>query len=218
MDLVGNFCKKNNCLLFVDAISGFLADEFSMTRYNIDVAITGSQKALSLPPSLSFIVLNEKAQNIVNQNKVRSMYFNLADYLKNGERGQTPFTPAVGSLIQLNEKLKRIEKNGGIKAENLKYSERAEYFRNKIQSLPFKIFTAPEDSSNCVTALMHTDPSVNAYSIFEVLKDEYKIWICPNGGDLKEKIFRVGHIGSISKKDINTLIKAFKALQKRGLI
>ena len=220
MKLVGDFCKRNNCLLFVDAISGFLADEFSMKEMNVNIAITGSQKALSLPPSLSFIIMDKKAQEKCLSHKVKSMYFDLQDYLKNGERGQTPFTPAVGSLIQLNEKLNRIEKNGGIKSENKKYEERAAYFRNKIisEKLPFRIFTAQNDSSNCVTALVHTNPDYNVYKIFETLKDEYGIWICPNGGDMKEKVFRVGHIGSISKREIDVLIKAFKSLQKRGLI
>ena len=220
MALVGDFCKHNNCLLFVDAVSGFLADEFSMKKMNVNVAITGSQKALSLPPSLSFIVMDKKAQEKVCSHKVKSMYFDLQDYLKNGERGQTPFTPAVGSLIQLNDKLKRIEANGGIKSQNKIYSERAAYFRTRIkeEGLPFKMFTELKDSSNCVTALIHTNPQLNVYKIFETLKDEYGIWICPNGGDMKEKVFRVGHIGSISKNEIDKLIKAFKSLQKRGLI
>ena len=220
MKLVGDFCKRNNCLLFVDAISGFLADEFSMKEMNVNVAITGSQKALSLPPSLSFIVMDAKAQEKCSSHKVKSLYFDLQDYLKNGERGQTPFTPAVGTLIQLNEKLNRINKLGGIKSENKKYAERAAYFRTRLESegLPFKMFTALSDSSNCVTALIHTNPQVNVYKIFETLKDEYGIWICPNGGDMKEKVFRVGHIGSISNKEIDKLIKAFKSLQKRGLI
>ena len=220
MELVGDFCKRNGLLLFVDAISGFLADEFSMKKFNVNVAITGSQKALSLPPSLSFIVMDKKAQEKCCSHKVKSMYFDLPDYLKNGERGQTPFTPAVGSLIQLNEKLNRIKANGGIASENKKYAERAAYFRTQLetQKLPFKLFTMPQDSSNCVTALVHTNPQINVYKIFETLKDEYAIWICPNGGDMKEKVFRVGHIGSISNKEIDKLIKAFKSLQKRGLI
>lgn len=220
LKLVGDFCRRNNILLFVDAISGFLADEFSMKDMNVDIAITGSQKALSLPPSLSFIIMNQKAIDKCCSHKVKSMYFDLQDYLKNGERGQTPFTPAVGTLIQLHEKLNRINKNGGIKSENKKYSERAAYFRNKItdSALPFKMFTALKDSSNCVTALVHKNPEYNVYKIFEILKDEYNIWICPNGGEMKEKVFRVGHIGSISNNDINKLISAFKSLQKRGLL
>ena len=57
-----------------------------------------------------------------------------------------------------------------------------------------------------------------AYDIFLKLKDEYNIWICPNGGDLKDKIFRVGHIGALTEKDNTILVNAFKDLQKRGII
>lgn len=70
--------------------------------------------------------------------------------------------------------------------------------------------------SNAVTPLhpLH----VSAYEIFIRLKNEYGIWICPNGGEMKEKIFRVGHIGALTKEDNTTLVDAFKDLQKRGLL
>ena len=64
------------------------------------------------------------------------------------------------------------------------------------------MFVPSEYSSNCVTALMPTNPNVNAHKVFEIVKDEYDIWICPNSGKLAEKVFRVGHIGSIEKKEI----------------
>ena len=218
MQLVSNFCKKNHCFLFVDAISGFLADKLSMKEMHINAVITGSQKALSLPPSMSFTVFDAEAQKRCAQNEVKSLYFNYAEYLKNGERGQTPFTPAVGTLLQLNDKLKRIAQEGGIHHANDAMKERAEYFRNKIKHLPFKIFTPENATSNCVTALAPIHDGVSAYRIFEILKDEYNIWICPNGGDLAEKVFRVGHIGHITKQEIDTLIVAFEDLQKRKLI
>lgn len=218
MNLVGDFCKRNNIFLFVDAVSGFLADKISMKEMHINAAITGSQKALALPPSMSFTVLDETAQKRCYENKVKSMYFNYADYLKNGERGQTPFTPAVATLLQLNEKLRRIEANGGIVAMNKVAKDRADYFRNKIQHLPLKMLTEKDSSSNCVTALTPTNQGVNAHKIFEIIKDEYGIWICPNAGDLAEKVFRVGHIGSISNEEIDKLIFAFDDLVKRRLI
>lgn len=218
MEMVGEFCQRNNIFLFVDAISGFLADEFSMRQMHVNAAITGSQKALSLPPSMSFTVMDAEAQRRCTTNKVRSMYFNYADYLKNGERGQTPFTPAVGTLIQLNEKLKRIEKTGGIAAMNTAAKKRADYFREKIKHLPLKMFTALPDSSNCVTALMPTNKDVNAHKIFEIIKDGYGIWICPNGGDMAEKVFRVGHIGNITNAEIDRLVEVFDDLVKRKLL
>ena len=60
--------------------------------------------------------------------------------------------------------------------------------------------------------------SASAYDIFNILKDEYGIWICPNGGELKDKIFRVGHIGELTSEDNDKLIDALKDLRKRGLI
>ena len=218
MNLIGDFCKRNNLFLFVDAISGFMADELSMKKMHINAAITGSQKALGLPPSMSFTVMDPDAIERCQRINVRNLYLNYPDYLKNGERGQTPFTPAVGTLIQLNEKLKRIELSGGIAHQNTIAREKAEYFRNKIRSLPFKLFSATKDSSNCVTALCPTNPNVNAHKLFEIIKDEYGIWVCPNAGDMAEKVFRVGHIGSITYEEIDLLVNTFFDLQKRKLL
>jgi len=218
MNLVGDFCNRNGIFLFVDAVSGFLADRLSMKEMHINAAITGSQKALALPPSMSFTVLDDKAQKRCTEHKVKSMYFNYADYLKNGERGQTPFTPAVGTLLQLNEKLNRIAANGGINAMNKLAKERADYFRLRIKQLPLTMFTDKLYSSNCVTALTPTKENVNAHKIFEILKDEYKIWICPNAGGYAEKVFRVGHIGSIQTGEIDKLIEAFEDLVKREIL
>lgn len=209
MNMIGDFCRRNNMFLFVDAVSGFLADEISMKKMNINAAITGSQKALALPPGLSVICMDEKAVERCNTNKVHSLYFNLASYLKNGERGQTPFTPAVSILIQLNSRLKELAKDNG-KAEHAKIAERASYFRNIIKELPFTVFTDLSALSNCVTALKVNDEKVSAHRLFEVVKDEYKIWICPNGGELKDKVFRVGHIGNLSLSDYDSLAKALK--------
>ena len=70
--------------------------------------------------------------------------------------------------------------------------------------------------SNAVTPLKPRN--VSAYDIFLTMKDEYHIWICPNGGNLKDKVFRVGHIGALTKDDNTTLINAFKDMQQRGLL
>lgn len=218
MNMVGGFCKRNNCFLFVDAVSGFLADKLSMKEMHINAAITGSQKALALPPAMSFTVMDKEAQRRCFENKIKSMYFNYADYLKNGERGQTPFTPAVGTLLQLNEKLTRIENCGGIVEMNRLAKERAEYFREKIKNLPLRIITGKDCTSNCVTALSPTKKGVNAHKIFEIIKDEYGIWICPNAGEMAEKVFRVGHIGSIKKDEIDKLIEVFEDLIRRNLL
>lgn len=213
LEMVSHYCQKYDLFFVVDAISYFIADKFNMEELKVDVMITGSQKALACPPGISVIVLSKKAVKRVEETKVKSLYFDLANALKNGERGQTPFTPAVGILRQINMRLKEIDVIG-IEAEQNKVKALAEDFRSRIKELPFEI--ASESMSNAVTPLHPLN--VSAYDIFLTLKDEYGIWVCPNGGELADKIFRVGHIGELTIEDNTKLIEALFDMKKRGLI
>lgn len=214
LNLISKFCKRNNLFLIVDAISSFLADPIDMDACGIDMLITGSQKALFCPPGISMIVMSSGAVERVERNDVKCMYLNLKSALKNGERGQTPFTPAVGILRQINARLREIDENGGAEAETARIAELAADFRDKIKGLPFQIIS--ESLSNAVTPLHSL--TVPAYDIFVKLKDEYGIWVCPNGGHLAEKVFRVGHIGALTKEDNSTLIAAFNDLHEKNFI
>lgn len=212
--MISEFCKKNNMFLLVDAISSFLADEFDMEKLGVDLMLTGSQKALACPPGISVIVLSEHAVQRVYEKTPQCLYLDLKEALKNGERGQTPFTPAVGILRQIHARLLEIEKAGGVEAETAKIASLAADFREKIKDMPFEI--PSESMSNAVTPLHPLN--VSAYKIFETLKDEYHIWVCPNGGALAEKIFRVGHIGALTTDDNTSLVEALKDMQNRGLL
>ena len=212
--LLGDFCEEEGMLFVVDAISSFLADPLDMLECHADVIITGSQKVLACAPGISIIVLGERALTRIEKNEVMCMYLNLKDALKNAERGQTPFTPAVGILRQINARLKGIKAKGGTASEIRVIKAQAEDFRMKIKDLPFEIVS--DSMSNALTPLHPTTAS--AYDIFLHLKDEYGIWICPNGGEMKDKIFRVGHFGAQTFEDNDTLISAFKDLKKRNLI
>ena len=214
INLISQFCHRNNIFLVVDSISSFLADPFNMQALGVDVMITGSQKALACPPGISIIVLAPQAVERVCSREVKSMYFNLKDALKNGERGQTPFTPAVGILRQINARLKEIEAAGGVEAENQRMAALAADFREKIKDLPFTIVS--QSLSNAVTPL-HPH-NVSAYDIFLKLKDEYHIWVCPNGGDMADKVFRVGHLGALTPADNTTLVVALTDLHEKGFL
>ena len=90
----------------------------------------------------------------------------------------------------------------------------AKYFRSRIKDLPLEIVS--ESMSNAVTPLHPLN--VSAYSVFTTLKDEYGIWVCPNGGDMKDTIFRVGHIGCLTTNDYDSLISALRDMLSRGLL
>lgn len=212
--LISDFCRRNNMLFVVDAISSFLADDFDMADLGVDVVIAGSQKALACPPGISLIVLSKRAQERVEEHPMKCMYLSLKEALKNGERGQTPWTPAVGILRQINARLREIESAGGVENETSKVATIATDFRKRIKDMPFEIVS--ESLSNCVTPLHPTTTS--AYDIFTILKNEYNIWVCPNGGELQDKVFRVGHIGALTIEDNIKLVDALKDMQKRGMI
>ena len=214
LDLISKFCRENNIFLIVDAISSFLANPLNMKEKNIDVIITGSQKALACPPGISIIVLGPDALKRVENNTSKSMYLDINDMLKNGERGQTPFTPAVTILLQINQRLKEIKGQGGVEAEIKRISALANDFREKIKDLPLEIKC--DCLGNSVTGV-HCINS-NAEDIVNALKFDYNIWVNPNGGEIGNKMFRVGHIGDLTLEDNDKLIEAFKDLEKRGIL
>lgn len=212
--LIGDFCERNSLFLIVDGISSFLADPFDMGAIGADVLITDSQKALACPPGVAPMVLSPKAIERVERTNQRSMYFDLHDILLNGERGQTPFTPAVGTLLQINKRLSQICTDGGVDAEVERCANVARDFRERVNDADLPFTMRLVSPSNAVTFL--TTHGFSARTLFEVLESEYGIWICPNGGAAAESSFRVGHIGSHPLSDNALLVAAFCDMKRRG--
>ena len=209
LDAIGEFTKKHNLFNIVDAISMFVTDEIDMQKHNIDVVIISSQKGLALPPGLTMVVLNEKA--IDKLQDIQSHYFNFKNYLKDGERGQTPYTPAVSIILQLEERLKQIQKEGGIKASIKRAQNVAEYFREHLHKYPLKFYT--EYMPNAMTTLTPTDGKT-ASEIVEYLEQKHKVMVCPNGGKEREIIFRVSHMGDMSIEYVDLLLDSLEELYK----
>lgn len=216
IDLVADFCKHNNLFLIVDTISTFLCDPFDMQATGAGVMITGSQKALACAPGIAVMILAPDALKRIEKSKCCCQYLDLKLALKNMERGQTPWTPAVGVLRQINVRLKEIEEMGGVEAEIARCANLAQYFRDKLVefNLPFEVIS--ESLSNAVTPLHPTTQS--ASEIFLKLKDEYGMWVCPNGGEMKDTVFRVGHIGYLQEEDYDKLLTAFIDLKENKFI
>ncbi|MCX6322095.1 MAG: aminotransferase class V-fold PLP-dependent enzyme [Bacteroidia bacterium] len=201
--LTGQFCFENNIMHIVDGISVFLNDELDMQKQNIDILLLSSQKGLALPPGLSLIILSAKAIEKISKTKSKSYYFDLHKYLDNMIRFQTPFTPPIGIIMQLIKRLEDINLNGGPNAEIIKRYQLAKYFRENIKKMPLKIFS--ERLSNGITALSPTDGR-SAYDIVKYFEDNYKIYICPNGKELRNQVFRISHMGEIRKEQIDKLL------------
>lgn len=207
---LGDFCKRNNMLFIVDAVSAYLADYINLKEHNIDILFTASQKALALSPGTALFAISEKAYRTHIKGSRKSLYFDFNDYILNQKRGQTPFTPSVGTVLALNERLNSIISRG-VENEIALHKERAEYFRNLVRELPVSL---PDyELSNCCTAIFFKND--NAMQIYENLKEKHGIVLTPSGGSIKNRQLRVGHIGNLSFKDYDILVEKLKGELKQ---
>ncbi len=205
LNAIGAFCKKHNLFHIVDAISMFVTDELDMQQQAIDAVIVSSHKGLALPPGLSMVILSPKAIDRLNDIAVH--YFNFKNYLKDGERGQTPYTPAVTIVLQLLQRLEAIEKAGGVDSSIQHAKTVAEYFRQQVKALKLPFDFYGKNMPNAMTVLTPSNDK-SAFEIVQYLENNHKIVVNPNGGKLADKIFRVSHMGNVTKEDMDALLSA----------
>ncbi len=202
--MLSEFAKRNNMMLIVDAISTFLADEYDAAKYGIDVTIFSSQKGLCCSPGLSIVAFSQRMIDKINNNpNSKSVYFDFKDYLKNIPRGQTPYTPPVCVMYEIQDMINIINKEGGLDARLELVKNKCQYFRKKAQDLGLKL--PPYPLSNMLTPLVFDD--VDAYEVIQVLKNKYRYFVNPCGGELASKLFRVSHIGNTAIEDIDDLLE-----------
>ena len=212
MDTISAFCKRNRACLVVDAISAFLCDPFGMKETGADAVIISSQKGLALHPGMSFIAVSKEAfDERCVKNNARSLYFNFTNYYPEILRGQTEYTPAIGIINQLHDKLERILQNGtGIYINHCRHL--AEYFRDKVHSF-HSLYTVDYPLSNCVTPVICTNK--NAKQIVTTLRDEHGIYVIPAAGVVADTMFRVAHMSrKLTIDNIDELLVLLKAFEE----
>ena len=218
IQMLSDFCKRNQIMLIVDAIGTFLADPYHMEQHDIDVTIISSQKGLCLSPGMSFISLSQRMLAKIAQIPAPpTKYFDFKDYLKNIERGQTPYTPPVLVMYELQDMLKLIEQEGGLEGWLDRVKEKALYFRQKAKVLGFCMPNYP--FSNILTPLYFADAT--ALKIFHILKDKYRIFVNPVGGALAHYLLRVTHLGNTTCADIDDFFEKLRSAVdevKKGLV
>lgn len=202
--LLSDFAKRNNMYFIVDAISSFLADEYDMEKYGIDLSIISSQKGLCCSPGMSLVSFSKRMIEKIQSNSLpASKYFDYKDYLLNISRGQTPYTPPVLVMYEIQDMLNIIENEGGLYSRLANIKRKAEYFREKAKKIGLKIPEYP--ISNMLTPVIFDN--INAYEIIQILKNKYQIYVNPCGGELATKLLRVSHIGNTSLDDIDNLLE-----------
>ncbi len=203
----GNIVAKTNALYLVDGISGLGVAECRTDDWHIDVCVTGSQKALMLPPGLAFVSVSDKAWQRIDQNaSTRIFYFDLRKYRENLKNGDTPFTPAHTLVKALRVSLKQLRAEG---IENVwaRHAVMAAACRAGVQALGLELFAAqPIDGLTVVK----TPEGIDGVAIVSKLEKQYGVRIAGGQDPLKGKIFRMAHMGYIDQFDVLAALSALE--------
>lgn len=215
MEAISNFCKKNHIYLVVDAISSFLCDPFSMKKSGASAVIISSQKGLALQPGMSFIAVSKDAfdERCIKINP-KTLYFRFTDYYPEILRGQTEYTPAIGIINQLEDKLERVLIDG-VQTYINHCNDLAQYFRNcLVQFTSLNYVDYP--LSNCVTPVFCKRN--NAKRIVTTLRDKYDIYVVPAAKELSDSTFRVAHMSrQLTKHDIDELVNRLRTINEEAV-
>lgn len=203
---IGQRLKSRNVLLIVDAISGLGADRFEMDEWGVDLAISGSQKGLMMPPGLGFLAVGPKARERMEQAQLPRFYFDVRLYEKALKDWDTPFTPAISLVVALNQALRRIE-NDGLEKLLKRSEDLAKYTREQITRLGLELFA--KRPSNALTAAK-VPAGMDGEGLIESIRRKTGISIAGGQGEMRGQILRIAHMGFIRKKDIDRGLKALK--------
>lgn len=205
---------SGDTMLIVDGITSIGAFPFKMDEWDIDVAITGSQKALMLPPGLAFLALSDRAWKAVDANTAaREFYLDLKKYRKSIGDGDTPFTPA-NTLIEALRASLRMVKEETLEGVWKRTHHSAEAFRAGMKALGLELFS--QNPADSVTAVKYP-AGISDKDFRGQLKSKHNIHIAGGQGTMEGKIFRVNHMGYSDAYDALSVVAAIEhVLNKLG--
>ncbi|TCP69873.1 pyridoxal-phosphate-dependent aminotransferase family protein [Baia soyae] len=198
----------SEALFIVDGVSCLGAVPCQMDDWGLDIVVTGSQKALMLPPGLAFIAVSERAWGEIEQNQTSSFYLDLLRYRDSLSQNTTPYTPAVSLLLGLKEALCMLEEEG-LEQVFKRHELLMNMCRAGVQSLGLTLMASDQDSSPTVTSIYG---GAEAWSSEDVRKHLKQLRVLVAGGQqhLKGQIFRIGHMGYCDSLDVLTALSALE--------
>ena len=205
---------KNGPLFLVDGVTAVGVVPLQMDEWGFDVLVTGSQKALMLPPGLGFIALSERAWEKTKRAKLPRFYFDLNLERKNQQKGSGAFTPAVSLIFGARASMNMLEREGlaNVYARHARLSRAT---RAAATALGLRLL-APTDPSPAATGVYLPD-GIDADQVLDYLRDKMNITLAEGQDQLKGKAIRIAHVGYMGSFDVITAIAALEmALRKFG--
>jgi len=214
---VGKLCRKHDALFIMDGITSIGGDIVQADEWGVDVAVVGSQKCLAAPAGLAAVSVSDRAWDRLVKNP--PYYLDLAAYKKNAAKDpmETPYTPAVPLFLALREACLIIEEEG-IDARIARHHTMARAVRKAVDAWGLEMYPTIDhlhQYSNTVTAACI--PSGSNDKEFRGIVKKLGIQIAGGQDHLKDKIFRIGHMGAVSAPEILATLAAVEyAIRKTG--
>lgn len=206
---------KNGPLLIVDGVTAVGVKRVAMDEWGVDAFITGSQKAMMLPPGLGFVALSERAWARTAQAKLPRFYFNLNLERKNQQKGSAAFTPAVSLIFGLRASLELMRKEG-LERVYARHDRMGRATRAAATALGLKLL-APESPSPAATGIWMPE-GLNADKLLDFFRDRMQITFAEGQDQLRGKVIRIAHVGYMGAFDVLMAIGALEmGLKKFGV-
>jgi aspartate aminotransferase-like enzyme len=205
---------RSGPLLIVDGITAVGVLPMPLDEWGIDVLVTGSQKALMIPPGLGFISLSDRAWARTETAKLPRFYFDLRLERKSQAKGTTAFTPAISLIFGLRAALHKIQEEG-LDRVYARHERLARATRAAATALGLGLL-APENPSPAVTGIFVPD-SMDADQLLDYLRDRMGIIFAEGQDQLRGKIIRIAHVGYMGAFDVLVAVSALEmGLKKFG--
>lgn len=212
---IGAVVRNTSAVLAVDAISGLGADDLQTDAWGVDLAVTGSQKGLMIPPGLGFAAVSPKAWKLEEKSTLPKYYFSFKKAKKSLADFDNPFTPPITLVLALRETLAMLCAEGMPNVLK-RHALLASATRAGVKALGLELF-APSAPANTVTAVK-VPAGLDGVKIVKDLREELGVTIAGGqGDDMKGKLFRVAHLGYANAFDVVVAMSAIEmGLERQG--
>lgn len=205
---ISAIAKEFDKLVLVDAISSLGSIDLPVDAWQCDVVVTASQKGWMVPPGLAMVSVSDQAWQAHAKAKMPRYYWDFTKAKNYLERGQTPWTPAVSVCFGLAASLDILLAEG---LTNIfaRHAQIAKLAREGIKSNGLSLFPEEKYASNTVTAVKASE-KLDVAKLLQILHKEHNIILAGGQDKLSGKIFRIGHLGWITEKDMEQILQAIK--------
>ena len=211
LDKIPDLISRNDAFYVVDSVSILGGIELPVDKWNVDVCMTGSQKALAAPPGISPISISPRAKKYMIENPPPTMYFNLARYFKYYEESKhTPFTPALPLLYAYREAL-RIILEEGLEARFKRHKICSDALYAGLSSIGFTPFAKEEEDRSITIIALNYLEGLEDKTFRNTLAQKFRVLVAGGFGNLKGKVFRVGCMGEVNRYHVMRTISAISS-------